>query len=63
MPVKFTVAAEIHEDGSYRWGAESPDGSPVNLLDVVSFFNRAQGDAIGKMVAPPAVEPEPPSEG
>ena len=63
MPVKFTVAAEINEDGSYRCGVESPDGSPVNLLDVVSFFNRAQGDAIGKMVVPPTVESEPPSEG
>ena len=63
MPVKFTVAAEIHEDGSFRWGAESTDGSPLHPLDVLSFLNRASADVIGQMAAPPVVEPEPPPEG
>lgn len=64
MPVKFTVSAEIIEDGSYQCSAASADGSPVLLLDVLSFFNRASTDVIGQMaatVADPA--PEPPSEG
>lgn len=53
--VKFTGKFQVNEDGSYEWGARSPDDAPIHPLDVLSFFNRAQGDLLAKMTAPPPV--------
>lgn len=53
--VKFTGKFQVNEDGSYEWGARAPDDGPINTLDVVAFFNHAQGDLLARMMAPPPV--------
>lgn len=56
--VKFTGKFQVNEDGSYEWGARAPDDGPINTLDVMSFFNRAQGDLLAMMAPPPIALPD-----
>jgi hypothetical protein len=54
----FEINAQVNEDGTYKWGATTPDGAPIPFVRILDFLNRAQADVIAKMVAPA----EPPTE-